>query len=34
MIGSEPLDEWLAQSKIFSDYVAALASEEYHENHE
>jgi len=27
-IGFEPLDELLAQSKIFADYVATLASEE------
>jgi len=27
-IGFEPLDELLAGSKIFSDYVATLASEE------
>jgi hypothetical protein len=28
LIGFEPLDELLAQSKIFADYVATLASEE------
>ena len=28
LIGFEPLDELLAQSKIFTDYVAALATEE------